>query len=134
MLDENFRQYLERELFSGIVSIQNKCIIRQTKNGTRSQIPIPLRYKRFYKAFSTTASRVVGILKENRILKDEEVVCHKNECNNELCINPEHVYIGTDKTNSRDYWNTKEGMKRKHCKTVTVITEEVIEGLDFSDI
>jgi hypothetical protein len=35
-------------------------------------------------------------------------VCHKRGCNNKLCFNPEHLYIGNNSTNQQDYrWQVR---------------------------
>lgn len=52
--------------------------------------------------YTGAASRASYIF-HNRItrrLKKEEFVCHK--CNNKLCINPHHLYLGTPKDNAAD--------------------------------
>lgn len=48
--------------------------------------------------------RVSFILK-NKEIKEGLYICHK--CNNKKCINPDHLYEGTAKDNSRDYRNSK---------------------------
>jgi hypothetical protein len=35
-------------------------------------------------------------------LSDDDVLCHTAECHNPLCVNDEHIYIGTHKTNAAD--------------------------------
>lgn len=35
-------------------------------------------------------------------LENDEYACHKNECPNKHCFNPEHLYPGNDKTNQED--------------------------------
>jgi hypothetical protein len=36
------------------------------------------------------------------IVPDDKMVLHKNSCNNKLCVNPDHLYIGTHKDNMKD--------------------------------
>jgi len=46
-----------------------------------------------------------------RELLPGELVLHR--CDNATCINPEHLYIGTDSNNQRDRWQ-RTGAKREH--------------------
>lgn len=60
-------------------------------------------------------------------LDDEKVkVCHG--CDNPACINPEHIYLGTQKTNVRDMRDRGRGYpgpaKHSHCKKGHKLTPE----------
>lgn len=50
---------------------------------------------------SYPAHRIGYILFKDEV-PDDKMVLHKNECNNKLCVNPEHLYIGTHKDNMKD--------------------------------
>lgn len=41
------------------------------------------------------------------------VVCHR--CDNKLCINPDHLFLGTQKDNIRDMFNKKRQHDRRGC-------------------
>lgn len=47
------------------------------------------------------AHRISYILFKDAV-PDDKMVLHKNECNNKLCVNPDHLYIGTHKDNMKD--------------------------------
>jgi len=55
-----------------------------------------------FKVFGKTQSahRISWEVHNNRSVPEGKLVCHK--CNNKLCVNPEHLYIGTYSDNSKD--------------------------------
>ena len=57
------------------------------KNPDGTLYPVPL-------------ARLIALSHNNCSLQDERVVCHA--CNNELCVNPLHLYLGTQKDNIQD--------------------------------
>ena len=60
--------------------------------------------------------RLMVELKNNKKIPKDKVVCHK--CNNPICINPEHLYIGTQQDNINDMCQSKRhwAYNRTSCK------------------
>lgn len=70
-------------------------------------------YGRFYDGKkSTTAHRYIWRTFKNMDLKDNIYICHL--CDNRLCVNIEHLYEGTAKTNGEDRSNRRLFCKRGH--------------------
>lgn len=63
----------------------------------------------FFNGKTQYVHRVSAFIYLNFDLDPWKSVCHK--CNNPSCFNPEHLYIGDDKTNGED-----RAKKITHCK------------------
>ncbi len=49
--------------------------------------------------------KTLWVLHNNKNVPSGMKLCH--ECDNKLCVNPKHLFIGTDQDNARDYQNKK---------------------------
>lgn len=72
----------------------------------------------YYKDKYELAHRISAYLYLNFDLKSNLFVLHKIECHNPLCVNPEHLYIGTSSDNVIDsvYNNTHHHSRKTHCR------------------
>lgn len=87
------------ELFDERIRRTDTCWIytgRVTKNGYGELTPK-------IKAHRYAYERAFGAIPKGKI------ICHK--CNNKLCVNPQHLYVGTSKDNYKDL--RKSGWKPK---------------------
>lgn len=88
--------------------------------------------------------RLLGAHRIAYILFIEEIPegkCVLHKCDNPSCVNPEHLYVGTHKQNSRDRDvknRTARGLKNGFGKypfsLVTKIRKEYSEGLTYNEI
>ena len=59
-----------------------------------------------YKSYK--ANRLSMCIYKNFDLNSIEQINHKLECNNSMCVNPNHLYVGTQSENMQD-WHAKIG-------------------------
>lgn len=65
------------------------------------------------KAYHLSARAFMN-LDDYNIEQDQIEVCHRPYCPYKACFNPRHIYIGTQSTNRKDYWNSKR-ISPNHC-------------------
>ncbi len=73
------------------------------------RLPTPTAYpaKVVFKGRQTYAYRFVLCVLEEAIVGRDQVVRHR--CHNRLCLNPEHLQIGSQADNKRDDWEFAAG-------------------------
>jgi len=108
---------------------QNGCWIwTAKKDSRRSSRPSELLYGRaWFNGKWRTAHRIVKAFLHNipEILDDPNLICcHK--CDNPLCVNPDHIFLGTHADNARDKTLKQRQFKRIKCPHC----QEHIDGLD----
>lgn len=75
-------------------------------------------YGRFNYLNKTRAHQVSWILKHGLIPNGLQINHKEDICSNKHCINPEHLYLGTQKQNVEDMARNKNHgqQKKNHCK------------------
>ena len=91
----------------------------------------------YYLGRRTNASRIAYSL-ANNVIPDGMVVCHS--CDNRLCCNPSHLWVGTQGDNVRDCNEKKRGRGQfsqgehpRHAAKITPATVLEIRRLHFID-
>lgn len=63
------------------------------------------------------ANRFIYEMTHNTKLDDNIHICHK--CDNPLCVNPDHLFLGTQRDNMKDHFN-KHGVSKNYCRSLTI--------------
>lgn len=79
-----------------------------------------------YKCFSILASRKAWILAHGLI---SSKVCVNHRCDNALCCNPAHLYLGTRADNMIDRWSNPDPAERMARGRPSVLNGEQLEEL-----
>lgn len=79
-----------------------------------------------HRSVSMYASRKAYILTHGPI---EAMLCVNHRCDNAICCNPNHLYLGTRADNMIDRWGNVEGKDRAATGRSRVLTDEQIEVL-----
>ena len=79
-----------------------------------------------YKCFSILASRKAWILTHGPISSE---VCVNHRCDNALCCNPAHMYLGTRADNMIDRWSNPEPAERMARGRPTSLTDAQLEEM-----
>lgn len=113
----NKRRILNR--FKNIKIDKNNCFLwRGSTSGGYGQITI--NYKVYY------CHRIAYILFKGKI---PEYICVLHKCDNKLCINPDHLFLGTDKDNMQDRDNKNRQVKGEKHGSSKLIKNNVKEIL-----
>ena len=70
-------------------------------------------------------------LSVGRTLEPHECACHK--CNNTSCVNPNHLYVGSQKENMQDMANAKTVRGENHYKPDDVVKELAKRFQEFQE-
>lgn len=86
----------------------------------------PYIYRGNYKVFgfSTMASRISFLIHKGPF-KLTLSVCH--HCDNPMCVNPNHLFLGTDKENASDMINKGRSLRGEKHKLAILTESDVLE-------
>jgi len=108
---------VKKRFFDKVIIIDNGCHLwtgaKSTKRG-KSYGYFAIKCK------TITAYRLSWILANNKEIPDGIYICH--HCDNSLCVNPEHLFLGTQQDNVTDMVN-----KNRYGKSAKITKEHVKE-------
>lgn len=79
----------------------------------------------FFNGKSIYAHRAIFLLLQKNNIAEELIVCHK--CDNPSCINPKHLFIGTQKDNIEDMINKKRNRYGENTYNAKLSNEDVLQ-------
>ncbi len=92
-------------------------------------------YGTFYYKYTTFYAHRVSYLYHNNMIQSPLFVLHKIECSNKSCVNPNHLYLGTNQDNMNDAIKTKTHNFTKQIginnPNNTILTEELVLKIRF---
>lgn len=83
------------------------------------------------KGKSYTAHRYAWLETHGYLPSSDVFLCHS--CDNKLCVNPEHIHLGTRSDNARDMWARKRG-PRRHRVVPVKDYEKIKSRLDSGEL
>ena len=98
---KTYKWRLKKRLPSRCIVDEDGCWLWQGSLHTRGQ-PVMRHHDKYY-----YVSRVVAMLYLGMEIDSELCVLHK--CDVQRCINPDHLYLGTQQDNMRDRWHGHVG-------------------------
>ena len=93
---QNMKEKIKSRLLANILVDDNKCWVWQRRDKSQPYGKLTIGKNNFYYVHRLAAFVYLGY----DINQNNSIVCHK--CHNSKCINPEHLYIGTQSNNVYD--------------------------------
>lgn len=97
----SYKEKIQQRILNNIKETEDNCWIWQKGKA-------PTGYGRMsYRGYSQYAHRVSYQVFKNQPLQNsgvitEETICVLHKCRNRDCVNPDHLYLGTQEDNARD--------------------------------